>query len=174
MQILNREAVKRKEVHDIIEALLPWINPELWAEVEKKKGHVRENVTFDNQLRAMFDGTWDADPNANQQPFIDDVYVGGTDQGSLVDQLFSQQGSSPSGTQPPGSIRGSLFPNVPPSFEGAVEGSPDEVAKQFIPQAPTQPADGAEEPLVLRPMINPNKDKRDSIPPNFNPPEEAP
>lgn len=170
IQILNTEATRRKEVHDIIEALLPWINPELWAAAEKQKGMARENVDFDNQLRAMFDGTWQTDPDATQQPFIDDIQVGTPDQGSLVGQLFGQQGSSPPAQQSTGSIRGSVFPNMPPSFKGVVEGSPDEVADQFTPQVPVQPEADTEEELPLRPMINPNKNK--SIPPNFNPPGE--
>lgn len=155
IQILNTEAAKRQEVHDIIEALLPWINPELWAEAEKKKGSVRENVDFEQQLQSMLDSTWDTNPDADQQPFIDDVQVGGSEHVDLAKQLFDQQGDSPQqAPQAAGSIKDSLFPGTPPSFKGAVEGDLQEVADQFATQVPDQPIDTPDEPVTLRPMIN--------------------
>lgn len=133
VQVLGAEAHKKKEVHELIEKLLPWINPELYAELKKQQGQVRENVDFERQLRAMFDGTWNTNPDAEQTPFIDELSVGipgEPKQGSLAKQMFDQYGDQ----QTPGTIREQLFPGVPPSFRGMVRETPGTVN---TPQTPS-------------------------------------
>jgi len=143
IQILQAEGEKRKEISDLIEALLPWINPELWAEVQKRDGKVRENVAFENQIRSMFDGTWDPDPSAEQVPFIDELAV--SEPGSeadLVQQMFNQYGQE----QPPGTIRSQLFPGVPPTFRGPGDQVPETIgAVSRDPRRVQSSPGGAEE-----------------------------
>jgi hypothetical protein len=137
LQVLDAEARKRKELSELIEALLPWINPELWAE-SRKKGQDRVNVEFENQLRAMLDGTWNTDPDATQTPFIDELSVGSASasteqQPSIAQRLFEQFGG-----QAPSSIRDQIFPGVPPSFRGTIEEAPNEVRNILNQQFGTQ------------------------------------
>jgi len=120
IQILNAENEKRKEIHELIESLLPWLNLELWQEIQKKREDVRENVDFDDQLRAMLDGTWDTDPNAAQVPRVDELAssaTSGSATPSSAAQMFNQR---------PRTIRDTLFPGQGPSFQGDVSDIPPE------------------------------------------------
>jgi len=112
IQILNAENERRREINDIVESILPWLNLELWREVQKEKEHGRENIDFEDQFRAMLDGTWDADPNAVQTPRVDDLT-------SSAAELFDQQGRSKS-------IKDTLFPGQGPTFQGNPEDIPPE------------------------------------------------
>jgi len=117
IQILNAENEKRKEIHQLIESLLPWLNLELWQEVQKHKEEGRENADFEGQLRAMLDGTWDTDPSATQMPRVDDLTSSATPGKSSVDQMFNQR---------PRSIRDTLFPGQGPTFQGNADDIPPE------------------------------------------------
>jgi hypothetical protein len=49
-----------KFVTDVRESLLPWLNPEMYGEYEKRKNK-RTNVTYAEQHRAMVEGTFAGD-----------------------------------------------------------------------------------------------------------------
>ncbi|MFH0896885.1 MAG: hypothetical protein V1850_02405, partial [Candidatus Bathyarchaeota archaeon] len=72
IQVLNSENEKKKELHKYIEALLPWINPELWVEYEKNK-EGRKNVDFEQQMKSMLNGTWDPEADASIVPEYDEI-----------------------------------------------------------------------------------------------------
>ena len=46
-----------KTATDIRESLLPWLNNELWTNLEKNKENKRTNVAYEEQRRAMVEGT---------------------------------------------------------------------------------------------------------------------
>ena len=124
IQILNYENERRREVYKLIESLLPWLNLELWQEIQKDKDKGRTNVDYEKQLRAMLDGSWSADPNDIQMPQMDDLQSSRTGKGvpqeGTAQQMFEQAAGQP------GSIRDTLFPGQPPTFRGASEEVPPE------------------------------------------------
>jgi hypothetical protein len=101
IQIINEENIKRKEMYDVIELLLPWLNLELWQEVQKNKESGRENADFESQLRSMLYGTWNTDPNAPQ--FAVDELTSSVEAPIDVKSLFDQSAPPSRGTfnQPP-------------------------------------------------------------------------
>lgn len=133
IQILNEEVKKKNEINKFIETLLPWINPELWSAYQKQKDKGQENIAFDEQIKAMMDGTFSSDPNAatvnldefdisdiarqrmaDQQPQSPEQQK---NQGGLASQMFDQM---------KGSIRDQLFPDQGPTFQGKPEDIPPE------------------------------------------------
>ncbi len=124
IQILNHENERRREVHKLIESLLPWLNLELWQEIQKDKDKGRTNVDYEKQLRAMLDGSWSSDPNDIQMPQMDDLQSSRTGQRApqqgTVQQVFEQAAGRS------GSIKDTLFPNAPPTFSGAPGDIPPE------------------------------------------------
>lgn len=154
VQILNVEADRKNEINKLIETLLPWINPELWSEYQKQKGKGQENIAFEEQVKAMMDGTFSSDPNAPainldefhlsdvaKQRVAEQQSSGGQqqrDQGSFASNLFDQY---------KGSIRDHLFPDQGPTFQGTSEDIPPEYkdfydnlpdVKEFPPEKPPE------------------------------------
>jgi len=117
VQVHNAEMRKREFVNEIFEAVLPWLNPEMYLEMKKHEETAHSNIDFENQMRAMFDGTWNSDPDAQQQPHVDNIAssraVGEQPTGEFMKQLFEQGG-------PSGTIKDAIFPGAQPPVEDTV------------------------------------------------------
>jgi len=69
--IINERNERKKEQHDIVEALLPWINPELYSKV-KEKEKTKTNVFYDKQMADIMSGNFN--PEDDSIPNIDDAF----------------------------------------------------------------------------------------------------
>lgn len=140
IQILNEEVKKKNEINKFIETLLPWINPELWAEYQKQKDKGQENIAYEAQVQSMLQGTFSTDPNEpiNLDGFevsdkarqrVSDQQSPGqqrSGQGGIASQMFDQF---------KGSIRDHLFPGQGPTSQGSPEDLPPEY-KDFYKNVP--------------------------------------
>jgi hypothetical protein len=87
VSITNQENEKKEAMNKMIESLLPWMNIELWQELEKKKKQgdfERENVAFEEQLRAMLGEGFSLDTLEVSDFDGNDVQPGGSIKDNLL------------------------------------------------------------------------------------------
>ena len=96
LRILRTEAKRKKQVYDILEALLPWLNIEMWHKLQEDKEEGRQNVAFESQLEAAL---------RNELPPDDIVLDTLTASQTNIAELFKRADS----TGNTGSIKDTLF-----------------------------------------------------------------
>ena len=100
MQVITAEGQRKAEISEWIEFILPWLNLELWDKIQSNKKEGRENVAYEAQMQAAFQGqplqdVWNPDPNT-PIPELDDLIASAREQDPAtkrkgsVDELFKQ------------------------------------------------------------------------------------
>ena len=84
IQVINERNELKKEQFDLIESLLPWINPELYSKV-KEKEKTKENVFYSKQMQDVMSGNFD--PEDDSIPDINSAFGASFD----VKSLFEKQ-----------------------------------------------------------------------------------
>jgi hypothetical protein len=104
------------------------MNYELWRAVQMHQKGAKTNVSFERQLQAMLDGSWNPSPDATQMPQMDELLSSDSvdsNQPGVAQQMFGQ-GAQPSRIK-------DLFPNmprapqtnIPPEYKEFYENLPD-------------------------------------------------
>ena len=95
ISILNEEGKRKKEIFDIINSLLPWLNYDLWKANQEKEVEGQENNAFAKQYEDAQKGIFDTpidellidepvDPDTFKQIFVQNQTTG-----SIKDRLFN-------------------------------------------------------------------------------------
>jgi len=95
ISILNEEGKRKKEIFDIINSLLPWLNYDLWKANQEKETEGQENNAFAKQYEDAQKGIFDTpidellidelvDPDTFKQIFVQNQTTG-----SIKDRLFN-------------------------------------------------------------------------------------
>ena len=95
ISILNEEGKRKKEIFDIINSLLPWLNYDLWKANQEKETEGQENNAFAKQYENAQKGIFDTpiDELLIDEPVDPDTFkqicVQNQTTGSIKDRLFN-------------------------------------------------------------------------------------